>query len=48
VTPLPAVSTDAPMASAIAEPQINRLKFMISRLSRLGQNPMINNNARRL
>ena len=46
--PLPAVSTDAPMASAIAEPQVNRLKFMISRLSRLGQNPMINNNPRRL
>jgi hypothetical protein len=36
------------MASAIAEPQINRLKVMISRLSRLGQNPMINNTPRRL
>jgi hypothetical protein len=34
-TPLPTVSTDALTAGAIAEPQVNRLKFMISRLSRL-------------
>jgi hypothetical protein len=35
------------MASAIAEPQVNRLKFMMTRLSRLVKNPMINNNPRR-